>query len=128
MPPISPTTLLVAGSISMTLSPAALVCTIRTVAASKVRLPASTARARESLVFMATHFKLPRHVGDCFFGAARPVGILARFRGLQGESAAAACRKAAGPCPLHHLPFHRHRLPAAAAAEGPHRLQRRRDP
>src|SRR6478672_7764749 len=125
MPPISPTTLLLTGSISITLSPAALVCTMRTVAAWRVSEPAATARARESLVFIATHFKLPGHVADSFFGTPAAGGVDARFRGVQRQGPAAAGRKAAGTRPVHHLPFDRHRVPAAAAAQGAHRLHRR---
>src|SRR3954470_874254 len=107
MPPISPTTLLVAGSISITLSPAALVCTMRTVAAFSVREPAAraTRTARESLVFIATHFKLPGHVADAFFDAARAGGILARLRYVQGKGPAAPRGKTAWTCALHHLPL-----------------------
>src|SRR5947207_15523223 len=117
MPLISPTTLLVAGSISITLSPAALVCTIRTVAAPRARGPASDkARIRESLVFIATHFKLPGHVVDLLFRAAVPAGAGARLRCLQGDRAAAADREASGACPLHYLPFDRDGVPADSAS------------
>src|SRR5438093_7295409 len=126
MPPISPTTLFVAGSISITLSPAALVWTMRTVAAwTTVRVPARMARARESLVFIATHFKLRSHAADPFFDAPVPGDAGARLRPVQRKGRAAPGREAAGPCPLHHVPFDRHRLPAAAAAEGTRGLHRR---
>src|SRR5215813_5299513 len=85
MPPISPTTLFVAGSISITLSPAALVCTMRTDAAWTAAEAATRARARESLVFIATHFKLPRHVADPLFEPSPPGWFDARLRRLQGE-------------------------------------------
>src|SRR5262249_45587201 len=126
MPPISPTTLFVAGSISITLSPAALVCTMRTDAAwTAAEAAARTrARARESLVFIATHFKLPRHVADPLFEPRAPGRFGARLRRLQGEGPAAARRETAGARPLHHLPLDRDGLPPAAAAEGPRRLHR----
>src|SRR5262252_4151352 len=125
MPPISPTTLCVVGSISITLSPAALVCTMRTVAAWTAAEATRRARTRESLVFIATHFKLPGHVADPLFEPFRAGGDLARLRRVQGQSAAAPRRETAGARPLHHLSFDRHRLSAAAAAEGTDRLHRR---
>src|ERR1043165_7953596 len=103
MPLISPTTLFVAGSISMTLSPAALVWTMRTVAAPRVRVAASeNARIRESLVFIATHFNLPGHVVDLLFRSGVPAGPRPGLRRLQSQGAAAADREAAGARPLHH--------------------------
>src|SRR5204863_6390687 len=119
MPPISPTTLFVAGSISITLSPAALVWTMRTVAAwATVRVAARMARARENLVFIATHFKLRGHVADPFFESSVPGDPGARLRHVQRKGRAAPGREAPRPRPLHHVPFDWHRLPAAAAAEG----------
>src|SRR4026209_1258191 len=101
---ISPTTLFVTGSISITLSPAALVWTIRTVAACSgrvVRVPSRS--ARESLVFIATHFKLPSHVADLILELEGPGGRLEpRLRLLQDESRAPARRETSGPCPLYH--------------------------
>src|SRR5579872_4232071 len=114
---ISPTTLFVAGSISITLSPAELVWMMRTVAAPSVRpAQAARARARESLVFIATHSKLPRHVADSFSERPRAAGVRARLRRLQGEGAAAVHRKAARTRALHRVSCERHFLPAAAAA------------
>src|SRR5256885_9819401 len=99
MPLISPTTLFVAGSINMTLSPAAFVWTMRTVAASSVSVAAAMAsRAESSLVFMERHFKLRSHVVDPLFriirclgpGArARLAGVDARLRHLQVADRAA---------------------------------------
>src|SRR5947207_2568841 len=76
MPGISPTTLFVTGSMSITLSPAELVWTMRTVAARSVtvvRIPAMASDASKlagSLVFITEHFsrtgarsKLPPHIG-----------------------------------------------------------------
>src|SRR4029078_5712119 len=110
MPVISPTTLLVSGSISMTLSPAALVWTIRTVAACSERVasgraPARTRAATKDLVFIATHFKLPSHVVDPLFhglgpGARRPGILDARLHPLQGEKLAAPPRGAPRAPPL----------------------------
>src|SRR5262245_53037296 len=126
MPPISPTTLFVAGSMSITLSPAALVCTMRTVAAwTAVRPAAARARARGSLVFIATHFKLRGHVADPFFDAPVPGRAGARLRHVQGEGRAAAGREAPRSRPLHHVPLDGHRVPAAAPAEGARVVQRR---
>src|SRR5580765_6090814 len=131
MPAISPTTLLVSGSISMTLSPAALVWTIRTVAACSERVtsgsaPARTTAATKDLVFIATHFKLPSHVVDPLFrglgpGTGRPGIVDARLHRVQGENRAPPAREASRPRALCRLSFHRHELPAAAAlarAEG----------
>src|SRR5262245_51733927 len=119
---ISPTTLLVAGSISITLSPAALVWTMRTVAASSVATlttaPSTIAAvrgrkapgvkdARKDLVGIRGYFKLRSHVGDVFFAApghrARGVGR-SRLRGLQDEDPAAAARETAGARALLRLP------------------------
>src|SRR5258707_15354884 len=112
MPLISPTTLFDTGSISITLSPAALVWTMRTVAAPRARVPATEkARIRESLVFMATHSKLPGHVVHVLSCPPRPAGRGARFRRVQGQRPAAADREASRPRPLHHLSLDRHRLP-----------------
>src|SRR4051812_31620408 len=120
IPLISPTTLLVAGSISMTLSPAALVWTMRTVAAAAPRLAATAnPRIRESLVFIATHSKLPGHVVDLLFCPPGPGGPGARFRRVQGQRPAAADRKAPRPRPVHHLSLDGDRLPPDPAAAGP---------
>src|ERR1700704_6164968 len=107
MPAISPTTLFVTGSISITLSPAALVWTIRTVAACSERVASGRRRARtKDLVFIATHFKLPSHVVDPLFhgmGPGRPggSGILgARLRRVQGQDRAASAREAPRSRPL----------------------------
>src|SRR4029077_17604718 len=115
--------------ISITLSPAALVCTMRTVAAWTAAEAATTARARArgSLVFIATHFKLPGHVADPLFGLLRAGGVGARLRRVQGQGPAAARRETAGPCPLHPLPLDRDGLPAAAAPQGADRVHRRRN-
>src|SRR5262245_31591756 len=92
---------------------------MRTVAAWTVSVPARMARARESLVFIATHFKLRSHVADAFFESPVPGrGARARLRRLQAEGRAASGRETAGPRALHHVPFDEHRLPAPAAAEG----------
>src|SRR6266481_10197813 len=126
IPPISPTTLFVTGSISITLSPAALVWTIRTVAAWRVRVPSARAISRESLVFIATHFKLPGHVDVPFFDLPAPGGLVSvELRPLQGEGPAAPRREAARPCPLHHVPFDRHGVPAAAPPERADGIHRR---
>src|SRR5262245_57526982 len=126
MPPISPTTLFVAGSISITLSPAALVWTMRTVAAwTTVSAPARMAGTRESLVFIATHFKLRGHVADSFFEPPVPGGARTRLRHIQRKGRAAPGREAPGPRPLHHVPLDRHRVPAPAAAEGACGVHRR---
>src|SRR6266850_1505102 len=129
IPPISPTTVFVTGSISITLSPAALVWTIRTVAAWRVRVPSARAGAssRESLVFIATHFKLPGHVAVSFFELPAPGRRLdPRLRRLQGKGPAAPRREAPGPCPLYHVPFDQHGVPAAAAPEGADGIHRGR--
>src|SRR5689334_22390167 len=96
---ISPTTLLVAGSISITLSPAALVCTMRTEDASRASPEVASANVRKKdLVCIAGYFKLRSHVGDPLFLAERPGAraggcggpdtvVVPRFRGLQGEGA-----------------------------------------
>src|SRR3954465_10535946 len=119
MPLISPTTVFVAGSISITLSPAALVWTMRTVAAPTARLVISAkARIRESLVFIATHSKLPGHVVDLLFCPPGPAGLRAELRRLQGDRAAAPDGEAAGARPLHHLPLDRHRIPSGPAPPG----------
>src|SRR5205823_1887526 len=97
----------------------------RTVAAWTVRVPRVRASSRESLVFIATHFKLPGHVVDSFFELPAPGAIDAGFRRLQGKGPAAAGGEAAGPRPLHHLPFDRHGLPPAAAPQRPHDVYRR---
>src|SRR5438552_220862 len=101
MPSICPTTLLVAGSISITLSPAALVWTMRTVAASIVGSIVTRARqmagATKRLVFIGTHFKLRSHVDDPLFhgvdsggpSGSGPHATTARLPGLQGEGRAA---------------------------------------
>src|SRR4051812_22666060 len=125
MPGISPTTVLVAGSISVTLSPAELVWTMRTDAAWTAAEAATRASARESLVFIATHFKLPAHVADPLFERLRAGRLGARSRRVQGQDSAAAGGETAGPRPLHHLSFDRHGIPSAAAAEGTGRLHGR---
>src|SRR6266536_1849963 len=106
MPSICPTTLFVAGSISITLSPAALVWTMRTVAApivlSVVTRARQTASATKRLVFIGTHFKLPSHVVDPLFhgmdtgctSGSRADAAGARLRGLQGQGRAALSREA----------------------------------
>src|SRR5213593_728748 len=134
MPAISPTTLLVSGSMSITLSPAALVCTILTVAAwsesvASGKAPTRT-RATKDLVFIATHFKLPSHVVDPLFhgmgpGARGPRVLDARLRRLQSENRAASAREAPRSRALLRLPFHRHELPPAAALAGPEDVDRR---
>src|SRR5215471_17018371 len=128
MPLISPTTLFVAGSISMTLSPAALVWMIRTVAAPTARVVTSgNARIRESLVFIATHSKLCGHVVDLLFCRLPGADLAgARFYRFQGVGPAAPHREAAGTCPVHHLPLDRHRVPADPASSRPRGLHRGR--
>src|SRR5262245_40631660 len=114
---------------SMTLSPAALVWTMRTVAAERGRVArAASARATESLVFIATHFKLPGHVADPLFKRAVPTALQPGLSILQDEGAAAAGREAAGARPLHHVPLAEHGVPRGAAAEGADRLHRRGNP
>src|ERR1700722_9211852 len=116
---ISPTTLFVAGSISITLSSAEMVWMMRTVAAPSVRpAQAAIARVRESLVFIATHFKLAGHVADSFSERPRAAGVRPRLRRVQGEGAAAVHRKAARTRRRHRVSCQRHALPPAAAAEG----------
>src|SRR5437764_14970885 len=107
---ISPTTLLVAGSISITLSPAALVWTIRAVAARAVRPVAATiASSTRGLVGIAGYFKLRSHALDPLF-RPRPAGRLrARLRRLQEPRRAPAAREAAGPRPLLRVPLDRDR-------------------
>src|SRR5262245_33484781 len=120
MPGISPTTLLVTGSINITLSPAALVWTIRTEAARRVAAAATRASTTESLVRMEEHSKLSGHVADALFPARPPGGgpsaVDARLRNIQGEGAAAAAREAARPRALFGLPLEGHRVPSAGAA------------
>src|SRR5947208_14214332 len=98
---ISPTTVLVAGSISITLSRAALFWTIRTVAARRVRPVArTTASSTRGLVGIAGYFKLRSHAADPLF-RPRPAGWLrARLRRLQEPDRAAAPREAARPRPV----------------------------
>src|SRR5262245_32323804 len=117
---ISPTTLFVAGSISITLSPAELVWTMRTVdACREMAVRMARARARENLVFMAPHFKLPGHVAELLFNAAVRADLVhARLRLLQDQGAAAAPREAAGTRALCDVPRAEHRLPPRGAAEG----------
>src|SRR5689334_9639805 len=120
MPPISPTTLLVAGSMSITLSPAALVCTMRTAAACSVAAAARHPSTTESLVRMEEHFRLSGHVADPVFPARaadrRPdAAVDARLRRVQGQSAAAPPRETARPRAVLRVPLHRHGVPAAAA-------------
>src|SRR5215471_10746626 len=122
---ISPTTLSVAGSISMTLSPAELVWTIRTVAAWRVSVARSASPiAIESLVCIATHFKLPGHVADPLFHVDPANLVHPRLRLLQDESPAAVPRKAARTRPLLDLPRPEHRLPPGGAAQGADRVYR----
>src|SRR5262249_33343346 len=129
MPPISPTTLLVAGSISITLSPAALVWMIRTVAAWSVATVITEASTTESLVRMEEHSKLSRHVADALFpdrpadGRAR-AAVDAGLRDVQDDGAAAPAREAARPRALLRVPFDRHRLPPPAPVAWPHGLHR----
>src|SRR5262245_9750653 len=109
---ISPTTLFVAGSISITLSPAALVWTMRTVAACKVRPAAATrAASTEHLVFIAQHSKLPGLVGDPLFAFRAPgrgaAALDARLHGVQNESAAAPRGEAAWTRALRHVSLDR---------------------
>src|SRR6266511_1912839 len=133
MPSMVPTTLFVAGSISITLSPAALVCTIRTVAALRVAATRQTARATKRLVFIGTHFKLCSHVVDPLFHGVDPGGpsgsgagtAAARLRGLQGEGRAALSREAPRPRAMRGVPLDRHRLPPPAAVAGAEDLERR---
>src|SRR5437867_11725888 len=172
MPAISPTTLLVTGSMSITLSPAAFVWTMRMVAARSVTVAGIARMARDasmlavSLVFMAPHFsrtgarsKLPpvstagpschpwtspgcpksgatashRSPGGQAYGASGMASLVHRVAGgrsasvhvviglrhVQSAGAAAPRGEAAGPCPLHHVPLDRHRLPAGAPPGGP---------
>src|SRR5262245_10836961 len=131
MPPISPTTLLVAGSISITLSPAALVCTIRTVPARTVATARRHASATESLVLMEEHSKLSRHVADPLSparpagGRARP-GVDARLRDVQDEDPAAVHGKAARPRTLLGVSCAQHGVPPAAAPARALRVHRGR--
>src|SRR2546430_566200 len=105
MPSVVPTTLFVPGSISITLSPAALVWTMRTVAAWIVTAERQTARPTKRLVFIGTHFKLRSHVVDPLFRSVDPGGSsgsgahasAARLRRLQGEGRAALSREAPRP-------------------------------
>src|SRR5262245_16640547 len=118
---------------SMTLSPAALVCTMRTVAARTVATARRHIRATESLVRMEEHSKLSRHVADPLFPprpADRRPGarVHAGFRDVQDQGSAAAPREAAGSCALLRLPFDRDGVSSAAAARGTQRLHRRRNP
>src|SRR5690348_16186753 len=124
MPGISPTILFVSGSISIKLSPAELVWTIRTVAAWSAVEAARSASAREHLVFIATHFKLPGHGADPLFEPPRAGGLDARLRRVQGENPAAPDGKASGPRALHHVPLDRHEFSPHPAPEGTHRLHR----
>src|SRR5262249_169438 len=133
IPPISPTTLLVAGSISMTLSPAALVCTIRTVEAWRAAASAIHPRTTESLVRMEEHSKLSRHVADPLFPARAADGRRAgavdtRLRDIQVEGPAAAARETPRACALLCMPLHRYGISPAAPRAGPHRVHRRRNP
>src|SRR5580765_5310300 len=113
---ISPTTLLVAGSINITLSPAALVWTIRTVAASTSAVAASRAPSRtKGLVFIAGYFKLRSHAVDRLFRCPAAGVSRAGLRGLQGQGRAAAARKTSGSRTVCRLPFHRHGLSSPAA-------------
>src|SRR5262245_20556514 len=123
---ISPTTLLVAGSISITLSPAALVWTIRTVAACRDTAAAASASARmKGLVFIAGYFKLRSHAVDPLFH--RPAAGQPRtgFRGVQGQSRAAAAREAPRPRPLRRLSLDRHGVPAAGVVARGENVERR---
>src|SRR4030095_13989354 len=113
---ISPTTLFVAGSISITLSPAAFVWTMRTVAAcSDAAAAASAATRTKDLVFIAAYFMLRSHVDDRLFRRPAAGRIRAGLRGLQGEDPAPAARETAGPRPLHRVPRAEQRVSAAGA-------------
>src|SRR5262245_57818855 len=93
---ISPTTLFEAGSISITLSPAELVWTIRTVEASTLSVARrAIPSAIESLVCIATHFKLPGHVAHPLFHVDPATLVHPRLRLLQDEGPAAVPRKTA---------------------------------
>src|ERR1051325_1107491 len=126
MPAISPTTLLVTGSISITLSPAALVCTMRTLAARTV----ATARTHISTTahLVTTGTTLSRHVADSLFplhaDQLAAAGVDARLRDVQNQGPAAAPRETSRPCALLRLPLDRHGVPPAAAARGAHGLYR----
>src|SRR5262245_29978583 len=122
---ISPTTLFVSGSISITLSPAALVWTILTVEACRTRVvKIASAKAIESLVFIATHFKLPGHVAHPLFHVDPADLVHPRLRVFQDQGPAAAARKAARTRPVLDLPRTKHRLPPGRAAQGAHRVHR----
>src|SRR5580765_8486222 len=115
---------------SMTLSPAALVWTMRTVAACTVVVARRHASTTESLVCMEDHSKLSRHVADTIFPPRRSVGrsaagVDARLRDLQDEGAAAVPREAAGSRALQRLSRVQYRVPAAAVAAGPLGVHRR---
>src|SRR5476651_245193 len=115
MPAISPTTLLLTGSISITLSPAALVWTIRTVAARAVRTASgSISSSTESLVFIREHSKLPGHVADPLFrsldpgsSGPGPHGVAAQFRPLQDHGGAPLSREAPWSRPLRRVSLDR---------------------
>src|SRR5580765_7971157 len=116
MPSIAPTTLFVAGSISITLSPAAFVWTIRTVTAPSAAGTASASAVANILAFITRHSKLCGHVADIdslAAGAGAPEAVHARFRRLQDEDPAALHRKAAGARALLDVPLDGHRVPAA---------------
>src|ERR1051325_3404063 len=108
MPENFSTPLLVSGSISLRLMPAALVWPMRTVAAASEigssdeatpRAAQRPAAVTKGLVFIATHFKLRSHVVDPLFhrvgsGGARGTGLIRpRFRRLQDQNRAAVSRK-----------------------------------
>src|SRR5438477_319786 len=105
-PGIEPATTNLPSGVTYVLWMPPSVWTMRTVAAPRARLPASeNARIRESLVFIASHFKLPGHVVDLLFCPVLPAGPRARLRRVQSDGPAAPDRKAAGPRSLHHVPL-----------------------
>src|SRR5581483_2604529 len=119
---ISPTTLLVTGSINITLSPAAFVWMMRTVPAPcrKPRLHTAIT-APNNLVFMTGHSKLSQHVVHPVFAPAGGP----RLSDLQSEGRAVAAREASRSRALYHLPFDGDGVPAAAAAERRDEVRRR---
>src|SRR5687767_12774551 len=115
----------------ITLSPAALVWMMRTVAALTMVAARTHARTTESLVLMEEHSKLSGDVAAPV-SPARPAGhsagagVHARLRNLQDEDPAAVHRKAPRPRALLGLSCAQLGVPAAAAAGGAHRLHRGR--
>src|SRR5580765_1819307 len=141
MPSICPTTVFVTGSISITLSPAALVWTMRTLAACRDAAAAASNPTRtertKRLVFIAGYFKLRSHARDPLF-AGGPVGsrvghpagvgagrLRAELRRVQGEGRAAAAREAPRPRALRCLPLDGDGVPPAAAVARGEDLERR---